>query len=444
MKVDILVIGGGAAGMTAAMASRAYYPDRQVLLVRQTKQAIVPCAIPYIFASLDGPQDIVVPDSNFEKAGVNIMVDTVTELDVEKHTAATSSGETIEWQRLVLATGSGPVDLPIPGTELEGVWVIKKDVAYLESLRQAVLNAKSVAIIGCGFIGAELADELLKIDGLQVHVIEMLPQPLALAFDSEVCEIVEKILRDRGANLHMGRMVKQIYGDGKAEGVELDDGTQIPADAIIVSVGARANSELAEQAGLRCEEGVWVDEYTRTSAEGVFAVGDCAIKRDFFTRRRARVMLASTASAEARTAVANLFGLRVVKVVKGTLAAFSTFIGGMAFGIVGMTEHRAREEGFRVVVGRASAPNRHPGKLPGTATQHIKLVFGGDTGVLLGGQVWGAAELGETLTAINLAVQKQMTVGELEALQYATHPWLTASPVGYPLVIAAQDALRQM
>ena len=103
-------------------------------------------------------------------------------------------------------------------------------------------------------------------------------------------------------------------------------------------------------------------------------------------------------------------------------------------------ENIAKIDGFELV----GAADPSPPAQAWAAEQNIKLVFGGDTGILLGGQVWGSAELGETLTAINVAVQKQMTVSELEALQYATHPWLTASPVQYPLVIAAQDALRQL
>jgi len=444
-KADILIIGGGAAGMSAAMAAGSCQKDKRTVLVRATKQAIVPCAIPYIFASLEGPEEIVVPDAMVENFGVEIVVAEVTGLDVEKKVAVLDDGQEIAWDKLILATGSGPSDLPIPGLELEGCWTIQKDVAYLSQLREAVLQAEKIAIIGCGFIGAELADELSKLPGKEIHGIDILDNPLAAAFDPELCDIIADLLRGQGVNLHLGRQVKRVLGSSRVEGVELDDGSTIDADLVIVSVGARPNTKLAEVAGLRYERGgIWVDEYTRTSHPDVFAVGDCAIKRDFFTRRRAAILLASTASAEARTAVANLYALRVVKVVKGTLAAFTTYIGGMAFGVVGMTERRAREEGFDVVVGHSKSVNRHPGKLPGAQEENFKLVFARDSGLLLGGEVWGSQALGETLTAINVAVQGQVSVSELEALQYATHPWLTASPVGYPFVIAAQDALSQL
>ncbi len=445
MTTDILVVGGGAAGMAAALAARVCYSDKRTVMVRASEKSIVPCAIPYIFASLSGVDDIVVPDSTFESAGVEVVVDTVTALDVENKTATLGSGEQVKWDKLIMATGSGPSELPIPGLDLEGCWAIRKEVGYLSALREAVLAAENIVIIGCGFIGAELADELSKLPGKTVQAVELLDAPLAAAFDPEVCEIIEGILRERGVQLHCGRSVAKVLGDQRVSGVELDDGTVLDADLVIVSVGARPNVELAAKAGLRHEKfGVWVDEYMRTSAPDVFAVGDCAIKRDFFTRRRTPVMLASTASAEARTAAANLYELRVVKTVKGTVTAFTTFIGGMAFGVVGMTERRARKEGFNIVVGRAKAVNRHPGKLSGASEQNFKLIFSRNSGVLLGGEVWGGPEMGEALTAINVALQEQMTVVQLDALQYATHPWLTASPVGYPFIIAAQSALAQI
>ena len=273
----------------------------------------------------------------------------------------------------------------------------------------------------------------------------MMPCCLAQAFDEELCAAGEAELTALGVQLHTGRKVLQITGTGQATGVRLDNGDELPADLVIFSIGARPNVALAKEAGLTIgySGGIWVDEYLRTTAPDIFAVGDCAEKKDFFTRKVVPVMLASTASAEARIAGANLYSLRVVRDNRGTLATFSTRLGKTVLAAAGLTERRAREEGFDIVIGQAKVVNRHPGAMPDAQTMHVKLVFSADSLVLLGGQVAGGQEAGELINLIALALQNRMTANQLETLQVATHPLLTAAPTVYPLVTAAMQAIAQ-
>ena len=134
---------------------------------------------------------------------------------------------------------------------------------------------------------------------------------------------------------------------------------------------------------------IWVDDYMRTNAKNVFAVGDCAVKRDFFTRKSAPIWLASTATAEARIAGTNIYGIRVLRQIQGTISAFSTQIGGNSFASAGMPGKMCKKEGFRCISATAVAPDRHPGSLPGVSEMRVKLIFADRSGIILGGQVSG-------------------------------------------------------
>jgi NADH oxidase (H2O2-forming) len=252
-------------------------------------------------------------------------------------------------------------------------------------------------------------------------------------------------LESLGVKLYTGHKVTQITGDGQVKGVKLDDQTEVPADLVIISIGAKPNVKLAEDAGLTIgySGAIWVDEYLRTTEPDIFAVGDCAEKKDFFTRKVAPVMLASTACAEARIAGANLYQLRVVRDNRGTLATFSTRLGGTTLAAAGLTESRAKEEGFKFVVGSAKTVNRHPGSLPDAKPIQVKLIFSENSLTLLGGQVAGAQESGEVINLIALALQNRMTATQLETLQVATHPLRTSAPTVYPLVTATMQAIAQ-
>ncbi len=182
----------------------------------------------------------------------------------------------------------------------------------------------------------------------------------------------------------------------------------------------------------------------RTDAEDIFAVGDCALKRDFFTRREVPVWLASTATAEARNAGTNLYGIRVLHQIQGTISAFSTKIGDVCFASTGMTYRTCLKEGFRNVTATCEAPDRHPGTLPDAHKLKVKLVFADRSGILLGGQISGGPSAGELINTVALAIQKKVTVRELDMMQIATHPMLTSAPTVHPLINAAHQALAKM
>lgn len=440
-QTDVLIIGGSAGGMVTATTGKVHWPEKSFTLVKKQKDVMVPCGIPYIFGTLESSEKNIMPvDMMMEKNGVESLVDEAVEIDHKGKKVHFGSGEIIGYQKLVIATGSAPVKPKwLKGADLEGVYVIPKDKAYLDDMKHKLGTAKKVAVIGAGFIGVELSDELNK-RGYEVTLIEKLPHILNLAFDVELSEKIHQMLTDRGIRVITGVGIKEVGGSKQVEKITLEDGQVFEMHAVVLSMGYRPNSELAQKAGIHVDEDgfISVDEYMRTHEPDVFAVGDCAQKRDFVTRRRVPTMLASTACAEARIAGMNLFNLHVVKTFSGTIAIYSTAIGDTGFGTAGVTEQRAQEEGIECMSALFEGVDRHPGNLPDTKKQIVKLVTAKHSGVIIGGEVIGGLEAGELTNVIGLAIQNRMTVNNLLGMQIGTHPCLTASPAAYPLIKAAE------
>ncbi len=442
-QADVVVIGGSAAGIPAAITSRRHYPDKSVLLVRKEEQVQIPCGIPYIYGTVNSPENNLIPDGVLTNNGIELLVDEAKAIDRENRKVLTSSGEKIVYDKLILATGSSPLELPIPGLDKENVFTIMKDAPYLQKLLDAVNKAKDIVILGGGFIGVEFADECKKNRDVNVTIVELLPHCLMLAFEEDLCVEAEEILKERGIDLITGVKLEEVVGDQKISGVKVSDGREIKADMLIVGVGVKPNIGMAEDAGLEVDRGgIVVDSTLRTSDENIFACGDCTSKKSFFTGQPSGLKLASIATMEARIAGANLFGKR--RENPGTLGVFSTAIGDMTFGMAGLSEKLAKESGYDVVTGQAEAPNRHPGGMPGMAKMKVKLVFNKKTGELIGGQVRGGPSAGELINTISACIQKKMTADDIATFQLGTHPAVTASPIAYQLVNAAEMAIKDM
>ena len=449
MEYNVIVVGGGPAGIITALTAKSVYPEKTVCLIKEIGDSVIPCAIPYMMHTMSDPKQNAMGNLPLEKAGIEVLVAKVVSLETKARNLVLESGQALSYERLVLATGTDSVLPPIPGVDKTGVFCIRKSMASMTALRAEAEKSSNIVIVGGGFVGAEFADELSNVRipmGAEVHLIEVMPKILYGAFDDEFCDEIESVLLKEGIKIHTNSRVASIGGNKRAEAVTLQEGEMIPADMVLVSIGAKPCSELAKNAGLRITDNgsIWVDDYMRTEAEEVFAVGDCALKRDFFTRREVPVWLASTATAEARNAGTNLFGIRVLHQIQGTIAAFSTKIGGVSFASAGMTCRVCDKEGFRYVTATASAPDRHPGTLPGAQDLKVKLVFANRSGVILGGQISGGPSVGELINVIALAIQKKVTVRELDMMQIATHPMLTSAPTVHPLINASHHALAKM
>jgi len=444
-SADILIVGGSAAGLTAAISGRRFNPEAKITLIRKEKRVLIPCGIPYIFGTLDSPEDDLIPDAVLTKHNIDLIVDEVVSIYKGPKTVTTAGGHTISYERMILATGSYPLVPPLPGVNLENVFSAKKDIDYLTELKQALHQANDLVIIGGGFIGLEFADECRKIDNLNsVSVVELLPHCLLLACDSEVCVQVEEELKKAKVNLFTDSRAKAILGKEKVEQVELENGHKLKADIVILGIGVRPNIDLAKNAGLQVDDGagIWVDSWMRTSDLNIFAAGDCAQKTCFLTRGPCLLRLASIATMEARVAGANLFSLR--QRAAPPIGVFGTVIGDLCVGSAGFTERHAKEEGVEIIVGKATAADKHPGTLPGARPLTVKLVFMSGSRKLIGGQVYGSDKAGYVANCIGSLVQQGLRADELVTFQVGTHPKLTPSPIAHQIENAAEIALAKL
>lgn len=439
---DVVVVGGSAAGVSAALTCRRHYPERSVLVVRKENQVLIPCGIPYVFGTVGNPEKNLIPDSILEKNHIGLIVNEVTEINRERHTLSLADGEAVEYKKLVLAVGSLPVIPPIPGIDKQQIFAVKKDVPYLQRMLDSLDAASSLVIVGCGFIGVELAEECKKRKpDINITIVEMMKHCLMLTYDEEFCVKAEEVLRNLGVEILGSEKVEAFLGKEKVEKIRLSSGRELAADVVILGIGAAANVKLAQDAGLELGPtgGIQVNRYMQTSDEDIFACGDCAEKVSFFDGKPSPLKLASIATMEARIAGANVFGTRRMNM--GVIGVFSTKLGNVAFAAAGLTEAAAKKMGYNVVVGEAEAINRHPGGMPGAANLKVKLVFERGTGVLLGGQVSGAESGGELINAISACIHQKMTFDDMATFQTGTHPALTASPIAYQLVNAAEMAI---
>lgn len=445
-KTDILIVGAGPAGIVSAVTARKYYPDKNVIVIKNIESGVIPCGIPYMLSSLKNPDDNKLGTASLEKLGIEVIVDNAVKIDRSAKSLECESGNKYSYEKAVLAMGSYPVTPRMPGIDKQGIFSVHKDMKYLKSFVEEVKNGKDILILGGGFIGVEFADEISKIAGVRVSLVELLPRLLANSFDKEFSDLVEEKLKSKGVDILLNTRVSEFLGEKKVEAVRFNNGKELKADNVILGIGAVPSVDLAKEAGLDIDKGrgIWVDEYMRTVDPDIFAVGDCAGKKDFYTRKYTPVMLASTATAEARIAGANLYQLKVIRENKGTIATYSTYVDGLALGSAGLTENSAKKEGFEVVTGNTECIDKHPINLPLANKIKLKLIFSRQSGILMGGQIAGGISVGEVINIIGLAIQQRISATELETLQMATHPYLTSAPTIYPIVLAAQDVLGKM
>jgi len=440
-QAELVIIGGSAAGIQAAICAQKHHGLTDILVIRREDKVMVPCGIPYIYGTLGAVDKNIMPDKLL--GGAQLKVAEATSVDREAKTVRLSDGEEIGYSKLVVATGSNPIEPPIPGMDKANVFLVRKDPKYLHELGDAMDNAKHIVVIGGGFIGVEFADECRK-RGHDVTIVELLEHCLQLVCTQDLCIRVEDVLRSRGVNVVTGNAVKSIGGVDKVEFVQLESGEEIKCDMVIVGIGVTPNTRLAQEAGLSIgpTRGIAVDEYQRTEDHDIFAVGDCAEKYSFFNGQPVPVRLASVATREGKIAAANLYHPRWRNI--GTVGTFSTMVGEVAVAMAGLTDTQAENMGYKVVIGEAEAASKHPGTLPDTQPMKVRLTFDRRSGKLLGGCACCTMTAGEIGNLIAAGVVNEMTIEQVATFPMGTHPWLTASPLAYQFTDAASNALHQV
>ncbi|MFO8072190.1 MAG: FAD-dependent oxidoreductase [Polyangia bacterium] len=437
---DVLVIGGNAAGIAAALTARRQYPDKSVSLVRPEDRVLISCGIPYVFGTLGSPEKNFISNEILENNGIKLFKGLATRIDRENRLVEMENGDTLGFEKLVLATGSNPAINPIPGFDLKNIFTVQKDTDALRELQKRLEESEKLAIVGGGFIGVSLADQFKAAKVAEVTIVTELEHCLADSFDEEFCVAAERKLTERGVRFETGQRIEELTGTGAVDTIVLENGSQLAADTLVFAVGAVANSKLAKDSGLElgATGGVAVDRNMQTSDPAIFACGDCAEKVGFFGGKPTAIKLASIACAEARVAGANLFGIR--RENAGTMDAWSTAVGDLYLSRVGLTASAARGAGYDCVTGSVTEPDRHPPEMPGAVDTTVKLVFERRTNVLIGAQLMGSTAVGEMTNVLSACIKHRMNIDDIATFQFATHPSMTSSPLTHQTVNAAEMA----
>ena len=439
---DVIIIGAGPAGIITGVTAKKAHPEKSMLIFKEEEKGLVPCGIPYIFHELNGVDANVMGPKPFVDLGGDVQTDSVIDVNLKDKSVKTKSGKEYGFDKLVFATGS-KVTIPtfIPGYDLKNVYYIRKSYNYIKQIFEELKTKKNIVVIGGGFIGAEVAEQLALHEDKNITLIESEQQCFSKAFSKGLSQIATKALSETKVNVQTSVRVEKVNGEnGNAASVLLSTGEVIPCDAVIMAIGYKPNTYLAKKAGLELNKmgAIKVDSYERTLEEGVCAVGDCSQTIGFLTGRSDCVMLASTATAEARVLGHNLFGVKIRKTFNGTIAVFSTEINGVTMAAAGVNDCNATDSNIKIVCAEFSDFDTHPAAFKNTTALTIKLYSSPCDGSILGGEVWGGKSAGEIINTISLAIQKSVTVYELISFQIGSHPLLTSAPTKTILIKAAE------
>ncbi|HMQ65862.1 MAG TPA: FAD-dependent oxidoreductase, partial [Arachnia sp.] len=331
---------------------------------------------------------------------------------VTARTLATGDEQVLAYDKLILSPGARPVRPPIPGIERA---LSLRDVEDTDALVAAVADAKTAVVIGGGFIGVELAENL-RHRGMDVTLVEATPQVMA-PIDPELAALVHAELRANGVELRLGAAAAAIGEDH----VVLGDGERLPADLVVAAIGVRPDSTLAEAAGLAVAErgGILVDEHCRTSDPDVYAVGDAVVKRDALDGSDVLVPLANTANLQGRRVADHIAGRRSPgRAVLGT-AIVGVF--GLQVAATGWNEKRLRAAGrpYRAI---HTHPSSHAGYYPGAEQMSLKLLVDPETDAILGAQGVGRDGVDKRIDVIATAITGGIAASDLAHLELAYAP----------------------
>ena len=306
LPASVVILGGGAAGLAAAEMLRREGYDGRVTMISADESA--PYDRPNLskdYLAGNAPEDWIPlrpPDFYKEKQIDLVLGSRATALDVRQKRVQTEGGKTFDFDALLIATGAEPVRLSIEGAA-------DSQVSYLRTFADSraiiakAASAKRVAVIGASFIGLEVA-AALRTRGVEVDVIAPESRPLERVMGAELGKLVRDVHEGQGVSFHLGETVKRI--DGRK--LTLSGGTTLDADFVVIGVGVRPSIALAEQAGLKIERGIAVNEYLETSAPGVYAAGDIARWPDPHSGERIRVEHWVVAERQGQTAARNILG----------------------------------------------------------------------------------------------------------------------------------------
>ena len=447
--LTIVVVGGVAGGASAAARARRCNEDARIILFEKDAHvSFANCGLPYyIGGEIAEREKLIIAGPDRFQDRFNIEVHTHTEVigidrenkRVVTRSSATGNESTQDYDKLILAPGASPFVPPTPGIDADNVYTLR-NLEDTDRIKSAVDASKRIIVVGAGFIGLEMVEQLHHA-GKEVALVELLDQVLP-PLDPEMAKMVQESLEAHNVDLHLGTAMKEVRVDnGKATGAILENGTELEADAIILGIGVRPNTQLAEAAGLDIGPmgGIVVDEYLRTSDSDIYAAGDAVEYPNTFLGRAARVPLAGPANRAGRIAGehAATGHARPMGLVQGT-AILRVFDKTAASTGIGMkTAAREKMEARAIYV----AGGHHAGYFPGAETLVLKLIYEPDEGAILGAQAVGGAGVDKRIDIIATLMNFGGTVYDLAKvdLTYAPPFGSAKDPVHMAAFVAMND-----
>jgi NADPH-dependent 2,4-dienoyl-CoA reductase/sulfur reductase-like enzyme/rhodanese-related sulfurtransferase len=443
------VIGGVAAGPKAAAKARRCDPEMEIVVYQEEDEiSYAGCGLPYYISGVVKEREELISRTpgKFALDGIRILKNRrIEKIDAKERTISgkmlgTDKMFTDRFDRLVLATGAKPIQPKIEGIELGNIF-------YLRSIfdADAILDRigsdqiQKVVIAGGGYIGLEMTEALIQM-GKKVTIVELAPQILTL-FDEDFAGILRQHLEKKGVKIFTSEGIKALKGnEGKVTHVQTVS-QEIEADAVLMSLGIRPQVELAKQAGVRIGEtgAIWVNEKMETSAEGIYAAGDCAETTHLITGKKVWIPLGSTANKQGRVVGVNVCGGNAVfPGVMGT-TVFKCFDWNLAK--TGLSIAEAKKAGFQPVQAIVRGFDRahyYPGRKEST----LKVIADGKTGRVLGGQATGEGPSDKFIDILAMALHAKMNCQELASVDLAYAP--PYSPVLSPIIVAANVLMNKL
>lgn len=432
----IVIVGGVAAGATAAAKARRISSTAQITLLEAGADiSFANCGLPYyIGGDIESRSKLILQSPESFHAQYNVDVHThtlVTGIDRENKvvkTRDTRSGElrNFEYTKLILAQGGRPVVPPIPGASLSNVFTLwTLDDMDKISRYISTYNPQSAVVVGGGFIGLEMVEALVK-RGIKVSVVEKMPHVMS-TMEAEIAGFIQAEMLAFGVEIHTGAEVAEI----RHNEVILGNGLSIPSGMVLMSVGVRPNLQLATEAGLATGEsgGLLVNSLLQTNDENIFAAGDMIEVEHRILGRKTRIPLAGPANRQGRIAAGNVLGLK--QPYAGAQATSVVRVFDAVAGSSGITLKQALDAGIdadAVVVHK----EHHTSYYPGAEMVTVLLVYEKKTGIILGGQTAGYQGADKRLDVIALAAATKATIYDLADTDFAYSP-----PIG-----TANDALN--
>lgn len=424
----IIVIGGSAAGPKAAAKARRLDENADITIIQKGPDlSMASCGYPYYVGGFFDDRNMlictptgVVRDSKFYLNAKGIVAKTGTEaLKIDKKNKTvlvknlkTGEEENLEYDRLIITAGSIPKKPPIPGADLQGISTLQsmQDADYLRKIRDDKKIKKAV-VIGGGLIGIETC-EALQLAGIEITVIEMLPQLLTF-LDWDLAKIVENHVRSKGANVITNNGIAEFLGEnGKLTGVKLQNGTELPCELAVVSIGVTPNNKLAKDAGLEIgiTGGVLVNEFMQTSDPDIYAAGDCIESLNQITNEKVHAPYGDLANLQGRVAGENAILGNSVK-FPGTIQTGICKVFDFAAGSTGLSESAAKAKGFTVETVVNASPDK-PGFMEGLLLI-TRLVVDKKTNKVLGAQCVGPGDVSKQLAIWAIAIKGGLTVEDM-------------------------------